>query len=78
LLRVTRTDIHTLDVALPAFIQQGSSNILPDVIPNEIHRNPIPATEIHERKPNLGAGSERKDITPMGNQIEVSLTISIL
>jgi hypothetical protein len=45
---MARTNVNTLDIPLPAFIQQGSPNILPDVITNKIHWNPIPATEIHK------------------------------
>jgi hypothetical protein len=54
---MARANIHALDVPLPAFFQQRSANVLPDVVTHEIDWNPIPATEIHKRNPNLGARS---------------------
>jgi hypothetical protein len=41
-------NVHALNIPLSAFFQQGSSNILSDVVSHEINRNPVATTEINE------------------------------
>jgi hypothetical protein len=59
------TNINTPHIPQPALLNQGTTDILSDIVPNEHQRNPIAAAEVCKRSANLVSGSKRKDITPV-------------
>jgi hypothetical protein len=75
LLGVARANEDALDVSSSTFLHQWSPDVLPNVVPHQVERNPVSTAEIHKRCSDLSARSERENITPMRNHIKVSLSI---
>jgi hypothetical protein len=65
LLGVSGTNVSTLDIPGPAFLDQRTTDILPDIVSHKDQRDPITTAKVGERNANLVSGTEREHIPPM-------------
>jgi hypothetical protein len=68
----------TFDIPESTFVQQRTTNVLPDIVPNQNQGDPIPTAEVSKRNPNIVPGAEWKHISPVRCEVKISLTIPIL